>query len=68
VKVRIRTTPREAEVDGVKLDGLTPGSIREVSSTIGLWLVAEGYAVPEMRSEEREEGFSDYENSETSRR
>jgi hypothetical protein len=33
----------------VRLDGLTRGSVREVSSSIGTWLIAEGYAQPEMR-------------------
>jgi hypothetical protein len=36
-------------MDGVKLDQMTPGSVREVSSTIGSWLIVEGYADPEMR-------------------
>jgi hypothetical protein len=31
------------------------GSVREVSSSIGAWLVAEGYAEPEMRQGPREE-------------
>jgi hypothetical protein len=67
VKVRIKTTPRETEVDGVKLDRLSAGTVRDVSSSIGLWLIAQGYAVPEMRADEREEGFADFED-ETSRR
>jgi hypothetical protein len=49
LKVRITETPRESEVDGVRLDTLTRGSVREVSSSIGAWLIAEGYAAPEMR-------------------
>ncbi len=49
MRVRITETPRQSEVDGVQLDGLTRGSVREVSSSIGAWLIAEGYAEPEMR-------------------
>jgi hypothetical protein len=62
VKVRIRTTPKELEVDGVKLDRFSPGAVREVSPSIGSWLIAEGYAEPEMRAEAREEGFSDFDD------
>ena len=51
VKVRIKETPREDELDGVRLDGMRPGTVREVSASIGAWLVAERYAVPEMRRE-----------------
>ncbi len=39
-------------MDGIQLDKLTPGSVREVSSSIGSWLMAEGYAQLEMRQEE----------------
>ena len=49
VKVRIRKTPEISELDGVRLDGMTPGAVREVSPSIGSWLVAEHYAEPEMR-------------------
>jgi hypothetical protein len=55
VKVRITETPREHEVDGVHLDGLSRGSVREVSPSIGSWLIAQGYAEPEMRQGSREE-------------
>jgi hypothetical protein len=62
VKVRITETPRQPEIDGVRLDGLRPGMIRHVSSSIGAWLVAEEYAEPEMRSDpgsrDEEPGFS----------
>ena len=60
VKVRIRTTPRESEVDGVRLDRLNPGSVHEVSPILGAWLIAERYAEPEMRKTPREyeESFS----------
>ena len=53
MKVRIRKTPDEDELDGVRLDDLRPGTVREVSSSIGAWLVTERYAVPEMRSDVR---------------
>jgi nicotinic acid phosphoribosyltransferase len=52
VKVRIKATPREDELDGVRLDSMTPGTVREVSPSIGAWLIAERYAVPEMRHED----------------
>jgi hypothetical protein len=51
VKVRITETPRQTEIDGVRLDGLRPGMVRHVSSSIGAWLVAEEYAEPEMRND-----------------
>ena len=53
VKVRIKKKPTEREMDGVNLDRLTPGTVRDVATSIGSWLVAEGYAEPEMRSSER---------------
>lgn len=56
VKVRITETPREHELDGVRLDNLTRGDVREVSPSIGSWLIAEGYALPEMRASGRREG------------
>src|SRR5262249_23587982 len=49
VKVRIKATPREAEVDGVRLDTFVKGDVREVSAIIGSWLIAGGYAEPGMR-------------------
>jgi hypothetical protein len=49
VKVRIKTTPQPREIDGIKLDDMQPGTTREVSPIVGAWLVAEGYAEPEMR-------------------
>jgi hypothetical protein len=47
--VRIKARPAVPEIDGVDLRGMTPGSVREVSALIAAWLVAEGYAEPEMR-------------------
>jgi hypothetical protein len=60
VKVRIRETPQEAELDGVRLDNFKPGTVRDVSPILGSWLVAERYAEPEMRQSVRahEEDFS----------
>jgi hypothetical protein len=55
VKVRITAKPREQELDGVRLDRMERGSVREVSTSIGSWLITEGYADPEMRQETREE-------------
>jgi hypothetical protein len=53
VKVRIRKTPDVEELDGVRLDNMTPGSVREVSPSIGAWLIAERCAEPEMRHDIR---------------
>jgi hypothetical protein len=50
VRVRIKTTPEEREIDGVGLKGFQPGMVRDVSSSLGSWLIAEGYAEPEMRA------------------
>ena len=55
MKVRITEKPREHEVDGVHLDGLARGNVREVSSSVGSWLIAQGYAEPEMRQQSGEE-------------
>lgn len=49
VKVRIKATPREDEVDGIKLSGFIPGAVRDVSPSLGSWLIAQGYAEVEMR-------------------
>jgi hypothetical protein len=59
VKVRIRKRPQEEELDGVRLDSLRPGIVHEVSPSIGAWLIAERYAVPEMRRDAKthEEDF-----------
>jgi len=68
VKVRISKTPDIAEIDGVRLDDMRPGSVREVSSSVGSWLIAERFAEPEMRSDFRtyEDDFL-YERSEPNR-
>jgi hypothetical protein len=50
VKVRVVETPIEREMDGVKLDRLTPGRVCIVSTSLGSWLLAEGYAELEMRA------------------
>ena len=53
VIVRIRKTPDEEELDGVRLDDMRPGSVREVSASVGSWLIAQRYAEPEMRTDVR---------------
>lgn len=53
MKVRITRTPREVEMDGVRLDRLTPGVVREVPRDLAAWLVAERYADVEMRQDAR---------------
>jgi hypothetical protein len=60
VKVRIKMTPLESEIDGVRLDRFKPGTVRDVSPILGAWLIAERYAEPEMRRsvESGEEYFS----------
>ena len=55
MRVRITRKPLEREIDGVGLDRMTPGGVREVSSTMAAWLIAEGYAAPEMRRDARDE-------------
>jgi hypothetical protein len=55
LRVRIKATPREREIDGVSLSTLVPGVVRDVSATLGLWLIAQGYAVAEMRASTRDE-------------
>ena len=52
MRVVILRTPDEDEMDGVNVAALTPGRVTDVSPSIGSWLVAEGYAIPEMRSTE----------------
>jgi hypothetical protein len=49
VKVRIKQTPKELDVDGVRLDDLKPGAVRVVSASVGAWLISQGYADLEMR-------------------
>jgi hypothetical protein len=57
VKVKIKRVPEEREIDGVPLKTLIPGSVRDVSSTLGLWLIAEEYADSEMRSRSSDDDF-----------
>ena len=52
VKVRIKETPHEHELDGVRVDRFERGTVCDVSPSIGSWLIAEGYADPEMRQTE----------------
>ena len=63
MKVRIRKTPREEELDGIRLDSMQPGMVKEVSASVGSWLIAERYAVPEMRRTPEDDGFSTVKDS-----
>lgn len=45
-------------MDGVWLGHFRPGTVRDVSAQIGMWLVAQGYAEPEMRRDDDEMDFS----------
>jgi hypothetical protein len=49
VRVRIKIPPKEKDIDGVPLDNFQPGTVRDVSASLATWLVAQGYAEPEMR-------------------
>jgi hypothetical protein len=55
VRVRITEKPREKELDGIPLGRFSPGSIREVPAALGSWLIAQGYAEPEMRHPPKED-------------
>jgi hypothetical protein len=57
VKVRIKATPKEHEIDGVSLEGFSPGTVREVSPQVGSWLIVEQYADAEMRRTPSAEEF-----------
>jgi hypothetical protein len=61
VKVRIKKAPTEREIDGVSLRGMLPGAVRDVSPSLGTWLIAEEYADSEMRQssdiDDQREGF-----------
>jgi hypothetical protein len=49
LRVRILTTPKEQEIEGIRLDLFVPGKVCDVSSSLGAWLIANGYAITEMR-------------------
>jgi hypothetical protein len=49
VRVRITQPPKEKELDGLSLDRFYPGTVRDVSAPLAAWLIAQGYAEPEMR-------------------
>ena len=59
MKVRIKATPLEHELDGIRLDRMNPGMVREVSPSIGSWLIVQGYAELEMRTGARVERGAD---------
>ena len=50
LRVRIRKTPSEQEMDGVQLDRFTVGRVCDVSPSLGSWLLAQGYGDLEMRN------------------
>jgi len=54
VRVRITERPREHDIEGVDLELLRPGTVCDVSATVGTWLIVQGYAYPEMRREPHE--------------
>ena len=68
MKVRIKKTPTERDIDGVSLKGMTPGTVRDVSAVLGSWLITEGYADSEMRqmrsTDELGDPFSPFRRSE----
>lgn len=49
MRIQILVAPREKELDGVRLDVFQPGKVCDVSSSVGAWLIANGYALAEMR-------------------
>jgi hypothetical protein len=53
LRVRIKVTPKEDELDGIRVGKFERGTVREVPMSIGSWLIAEGYAESEMRNELR---------------
>lgn len=63
VRVRITETPKEKELDGIRLDHYWPGTVRDVPAAVGAWLVTQGYAEPEMRHPPNE--HSDFGNAVT---
>jgi hypothetical protein len=60
VRVRITTRPRELNIEGVDLDTLRPGTVCDVSASVGTWLVVQGYAYPEMRRSEEDRNDPSY--------
>jgi hypothetical protein len=60
VKVRITEKPKQTDLDGVSLDHLEPGAVREFSSSVASWLIAERYAEPEMRHDIRNDLADDF--------
>ena len=62
LKIRIKTTPQEKQIDGIQLEQFAPGTVRDVSPSLGTWLVAQGYAELEMRqsSGDGAESFHDH--------
>ena len=57
VRVRITVRPHERDIEGMSLDTLRPGSVCDVSPSIGSWLIVKGYAYPEMRRVPEDDEF-----------
>lgn len=49
-------------MDGVQLEHFVPGTVRDVSVSLGTWLVAQGYAELEMRQSQPDssDAFQDH--------
>lgn len=60
MRVRIKRTPKEREIDGVSLEGFYAGAVREVSPLVASWLIAEEYAEPEMREPDHIDDFGEF--------
>ena len=58
VRVKIIQAPIERELDGLKLDGFTPGLVIDVTPAFALWLIAKDYAVVEMRQSAPEDAHA----------
>ena len=56
MRVRIVRKPVERELDGLKLDGFVPGLVVDVTPAIAVWLIAQEYAVVEMRLSTPDDG------------
>jgi hypothetical protein len=68
VRVRITDRPRERDIEGVSLDRMLPGTVCDVSSSVGTWLIVQGYGYPEMRrATEEDEVTSDIRGAQSDR-
>jgi hypothetical protein len=55
----MKKQPTEKELDGLSLDRFLPGCVVDVSASVGAWLIAQGYADPEMRGGDAELDFGE---------